>query len=159
MAPVDPAPWPPRWITQRKKRDLFCTCLLLTQVKKSVSTGSWCWCSGCLSATDKQSNTQALYTATDWESESITIQHVSGLCVRLTFHGFKTLKRDKAEGFLSVRWSLPGSYGRQRWQSRSHLWEFSSDKITRNWDWGDSLMFFFNANIDLLVLNTHSSIY
>ena len=20
MAPVDPAPWPPRWITQRKKR-------------------------------------------------------------------------------------------------------------------------------------------
>ena len=24
LAPVDPAPWPPRWITQRR-RDLFCT--------------------------------------------------------------------------------------------------------------------------------------
>ena len=38
MAPVDPAPWPPRWITQRR-RDLFCTCLLLKQVEKSVSQG------------------------------------------------------------------------------------------------------------------------
>ena len=38
VAPVDPAPWPLRLITQRK-RDLFCTCLFPKQVKKSVSQG------------------------------------------------------------------------------------------------------------------------
>ena len=38
MAPVDPVPWPPSWITQRK-RDLFRTCLFPNQVKKSVSQG------------------------------------------------------------------------------------------------------------------------
>ena len=58
-----------------------------------------------MSATDNHSNTQALYSVTDSESESIQYNNVSGLCVRLTFHGFKmgqalkkqaTLNRDKA---------------------------------------------------------------
>ena len=64
MAPVDPAPWPPRWITQRKKRlDLY---LFITKAGQEVClSGSRCWCSGCQGATDELSNTQALYTETD----------------------------------------------------------------------------------------------
>ena len=72
LAPVDPAPWPLRWMTQEEWR-LVLYSFILKKGREVCLSGSRCWCSGCSSATEEHSNTHALYTVRQ-KSVSVSIE-------------------------------------------------------------------------------------